>query len=439
MKILLRLAIPMTLAQLINVLYNVVDRIYIGRIGGTSMDALTGVGVCLPIITMITAFSNLVGMGGGPLFSIERGKKNDDEAEGILGNSVTLLILFAVVLTVLGEIFQKPLLLLLGASTTTLPYASQYITIYLLGTIFVLLSLGLNSYINAQGFAKIGMCTVAIGAGLNIALDPVFIFALGMGVRGAAAATVISQCAAAVWTIRFLTGKRALILIKKSRMRLVRRRVKRMMSLGLAGFTVSVTNSAVQMVCNATLQNYGGDLYVGIMTIINSVREIIHLPISGFSQAGQPVLGYNYGAREYERVKKAIRDMGVLLIIYSLGAWGIVSAFPEFFFRLFGGSGEILTHGIPSMHIYFFGFFFMAFQFTGQTTFTALGKAKRATFFSIFRKIIIVVPLTILLPFLGLGAKGVFIAEPISNAIGGLACFSTMMLTVYRRLGTREI
>lgn len=436
MKTLLRLAVPMTMAQLINVLYNVVDRMFIGRIGGESMDALTGVGVCLPMITIVIAFANLVGMGGAPLFSIERGQKDDAEAEAILGNSVTLLVLFAIGLTVFGMIFKKPILMLLGASEVTLPYANEYITIYLLGTVFVLLSLGLNNFINAQGFAKIGMCTVAIGAGLNIILDPLFIFVFDMGVRGAAIATVISQFSAAVWTVRFLTGKKALLRIRKNQLRLNGKRVKKMLALGLSGFTMSVTNSVVQMVCNATLQLHGGDVYVGIMTIINSVREIISLPVNGFSGAAQPVLGYNYGAKLYGRVKRTIRDMGAVLLIYTLAAWGIVSVFPQFFIRLFGGSGEMLTLGIPSMHIYFFGFFFMAFQFIGQTVFTALGKPKRAMFFSIFRKIVIVVPLTLLLPAVGgLGVHGVFWAEPISNAVGGLACFVTMMLTVYRKLG----
>lgn len=440
MRTLLRLAVPMTMAQLINVLYNVVDRMFIGRIGGESMDALTGVGVCLPMITIVIAFANLVGMGGAPLFSIERGQKNDAEAEAILGNSVTLLLLFAIVLTVFGLIFKKPILMLLGASEITLPYADEYITIYLLGTVFVLLSLGLNNFINAQGFAKIGMCTVAIGAGLNIILDPLFIFIFDMGVRGAAIATVISQFAAAVWTIRFLTGKKALLRIRKHQLRLKGKRVKKMLALGLSGFTMSVTNSIVQMVCNATLQLHGGDVYVGIMTIINSTREIVSLPVNGFSSAGQPILGYNYGAKLYERVKKTIRNMGAVMLIYTLGAWGIVSVFPQFFIGLFGGGGEMLTLGIPSMHIYFFGFFFMAFQFIGQTVFTALGKPKRAMFFSIFRKIVIVVPLTLLLPVLGgLGVHGVFWAEPISNAVGGLACFVTMMLTVYRKLGKTAV
>ena len=438
-KILLRLAVPMTLAQLINVLYNVVDRMFIGRIGGDSMDALTGVGVCLPMITIVIAFANLVGMGGAPLFSIERGRKNEREAEYILGNCVVLLLIFAGLLTIAGLMFKRPLLMLLGASEATLPYAEQCITIYLLGTIFVMSSLGLNGFINAQGFAKIGMCTTAIGAVLNIVLDPVFIFVLKLGVQGAAIATVISQAAATVWTIHFLTGKKALIRIRRQSVQLQSQRVKKIVELGMAGFIMSVTNSAVQMVCNATLQTYGGDVYVGIMTIINSVREIISLPVQGFTSASQPVLGYNYGAEEYERVKKTTRIMVGITMTYTLAAWGMISAIPGAFIQMFGGSGDILRLGIGAMHLYFFGFFFMAFQFCGQTMFTALGKSRQAMFFSVFRKIIIVVPLTLLLPHLfGLGVHGVFIAEPISNAVGGMACFITMMVTVYCRLGKEQ-
>lgn len=432
---LLRLAIPMTLAQLINILYSVIDRMFIGRIGGTSMDALTGVGVCLPVIMIVMAFANLIGMGGAPLFSIERGKGDEQEAEAILGNSVTLLLLFGILLTVVGLIIKVPVLRLLGASEVTLPYANDYLTIYLCGNIFVLLSLGLNSFINAQGFSKTGMLTVAIGAGLNMVLDPVFIFALDMGVRGAALATVISQCAAALWTVRFLVGKRTLIRIRTDRMRPEKKRVKRIIALGMSGFTMQVTNSVVQMVCNATLQHYGGDMYVGIMTIIYSVREIISMPINGLSGAAQPIMGFNYGAKAYDRVKKTIQYMSAILITYNVGVWIIVSAFPVFFIQLFNSDPALLAPGTVAMHIYFFGFFFMAFQSAGQTVFTALGRAKNAVFFSVFRKVIIVVPLTLLLPFIGLGVRGVFWAEPISNAVGGLACFITMMLVVYKKLG----
>lgn len=439
-KTLLGLAVPMTLAQLVNVLYNVIDRIYLSRIKGASMDALTGVGVCLPVITMIIAFANLIGTGGAPLFSIERGRQNTKEAAAILGNCLTLLLIFSAGLTVIGLIVQEPLLRLLGASDRTLPYAVQYLTIYLLGTVFVQLSLGLNSFINAQGFAKTGLFTVLIGAGINMGLDPIFIFGLHMDVRGAAVATVISQAVAAVWTLKFLTGKKALICLELKNMKLKTRRIRKILTLGLSGFTMSVTNSVVQMVCNATLQTFGGDIYVGIMTIINSIREAISAPITGLTNAAQPILGYNYGAQEYIRVKKTVRVLTIIAIVYTMAIWVIVSIFPEAFIHLFSQEVQVKQLGRSAIHIYFFGFFMMAFQFCGQCTFTALGKAKRAVFFSLFRKIVIVVPLTLLLPgVFGMGVNGVFWAEPISNAIGGVACFATMMLTIYRKLGKEEV
>ncbi len=431
----LRLAIPMTLAQLINVLYNIVDRIYLGRMEGGSSLALTGVGVCFPIITMIMAFSNLIGMGGAPLFSIERGKGNQKEAEYIQSNSFLMLGILGVALTVIGLLIKKPLLYLLGASAATYPYANEYLTIYLLGNVFVLLSLGMNQFINAQGFGRTGMFTVAIGAGLNIILDPILIFALDMGVKGAALATIISQAVAMLWTLHFLFGKKAVVRISRKRMKLKRKRIIRIMGLGMSGFTMAVTNSLVQMVCNASLQSYGGDIYVGAMTIINSVREVVVLPVTGISSASQPVMGFNYGAGKMERVKKCISFMSITLIVYTLAAWLVIFLFPEFFLGIFSSDAKVLEVGVTSLHIYFFGFFMMALQFAGQTTFTGLGFSKRAVFFSIFRKVIIVVPLTIWLPqIMGLGVQGVFLAEPISNFIGGGACFVTMMLTVYRKM-----
>lgn len=434
-KNILRLAMPMTLAQLINVLYNIVDRIYIGRMQGGESLALTGVGVCLPVVSIIIAFANLVGMGGAPLFSIERGKKNQQEAEYILGNSLILLILFGVLLTVAGYIFKVPLLYLLGASEKTIIYANQYLSIYLIGNIFVLLSLGLNNFINAQGFGRTGMVTVAIGAGLNILLDPIFIYTFNFGVRGAALATVISQALAMMWTLRFLLGRRAVVTIRRDRLRLQAGRVGKILTLGLSGFTMSVTNSFVQMVCNASLQSYGGDVYVGIMTIINSLREVVTMPAMGISSATQPVLGYNYGAGEMKRVKQSISFMSVVLILYTLAIWGFLFVFPRFFMGIFTSNSQLIEKGIPCLHIYFFGFFFMALQFSGQSTFTGLGFSKRAIFFSIFRKVIIVIPLTLLLPlFLSSPSQGVFLAEPISNLIGGGACFATMMITVYRNI-----
>lgn len=431
----MRLAIPMTLAQLVNVLYNVVDRIYIGRMEEGNSLALTGVGVCLPIISMIMAFANLVSSGGAPLFSIERGKQNQKEAERILGNSFVLLVLFAVCLTVIVYVCKVPLLYLLGASDTTIGYADSYLSIYLIGNIFVLISLGMNPFINAQGFGKTGMLTVAIGAGLNIILDPIFIFGLQLGVRGAALATVLAQAVAMLWTLRFLCGKKAVVKLKKRSFSLQGKRVKSILTLGLSGFTMSVTNSLVQMVCNASLQTYGGDIYVGVMTILNSVREVVAMPVMGISSGAQPVMGYNYGAAKPKRVKQSISFMSIVLIGYTMFVWAVIFCFPQFFMRVFTDDAIVIEKGIPCLHLYFFGYVFMALQFAGQTTFTGLGFSKRSVFFSIFRKVIIVIPLTLLLPhFLSAPEYGVFLAEPISNLIGGGACFATMYLTVYRKI-----
>lgn len=431
----LTLAVPMTLAQLINVLYNIVDRIYIGRIPEQATLSMTGLGLCLPIISMVTAFSNLFGMGGAPLCSIERGRGNEEEAEKIMGNSFVLMVIFGIGLTILGLAIKRPMLYLFGASDQTFPYADKYISIYLLGNIFVMVGLGMNSFINSQGFGRIGMMTVLLGAVTNIILDPVFIFVFQMGIQGAALATIISQGLSAAWIVHFLIGEKTILKLKKSCMKLEWFRVKSIVSLGLSGFTMSITNSLVQIMCNATLQSYGGDLYVGVMTVINSVREVLSLPVHGLTGSAQPVMGYNYGAGEYKRVRKAIIFVSVTAIVYTTLVWLMVSTYPVFFIRIFNPEGDLVADGIPAMRIYYFGFFLMSLQFAGQSVFVALGKAKQAVFFSIFRKVIIVVPLTWLLPRLwGLGTTGVFVAEPISNLIGGLACFITMLFTVLPEL-----
>ena len=290
----LRLSFPMILAQLVNVLYNIVDRMYLGHMPGDGRLALTGVGVAFPIITMINAFANLCGSGGAPLCSIERGRGNDRRAEEIMGNSLTLLVLFGVLLTGAGYLFKVPLLYLFGASRQTISYANDYMNIYLAGNLFVMLGLGMNPFIESQGFARTGMFTVVIGAALNLVLDPLFIFGMGLGVRGAALATVLSQLASAAWVLAFLGGRRAILCLRLSNLRLRLGLVREILSLGLSGFTMSVTNSLVQIFCNASLQFYGGDLYVGAMTIIYSVREVVQMPMQGFTLGAQPVLGYNY-------------------------------------------------------------------------------------------------------------------------------------------------
>lgn len=438
-KNILNLAVPMTLAQLINVLYNIVDRIYIGRIPEHATLSLTGIGLSLPMITMVTAFANLFGMGGAPLCSIERGRGNLKEAEKIMGNSFSMMMIFGVVLTVFGLIFKKPLLYAFGASDATWPFADAYITIYLLGSIFVMTGLGMNSFINSQGFGRSGMCTVLLGAAANLVLDPIFIFGLNMGIQGAALATVISQALSAVWILWFLTGKKAILKLKISCMRPEIRRVKEITALGMSGFTMAITNCTVQIVCNATLQMYGGDLYVGIMTVINSLREVAIMPVHGVTNSSQPVMGFNYGAKEYGRVKKAILFTSIFSIFYTTLAWALLHGFPEFFIRMFNQDQALIEAGVPALRLYFFGFFMMSLQFAGQAVFVALGKSKQAVFFSIFRKVVIVTPLTLFLPSLfHMGTDGVFMAEPISNFVGGAACFGTMMFTVWRELTRKQ-
>lgn len=429
----LQMALPMTVAQLINILYNIVDRMYLGKLPGHL--SLTGLGLCLPIISILMGFANLCGMGGAPLCSIHRGKGEDGEAERILGNSFALLLLFGAGLTALGLAFRRPILYLFGASDLTFPYANDYLTIYLLGTLFVMIGLGMNPFINAQGFSRMGMMTVALGAAVNIVLDPIFIFALDMGVRGAALATVLAQGCSALWVLKFLTGRRALLQLRWNTLRLQAARVRRILALGTSGFVMSMTNSLVQVLCNASLQHYGGDLYVGVMTVINSIREVVSMPVQGITNGCQPVLGYNYGAGEYERVRRGIRFTTVLTVGYSVAAWALVMAVPELLIRIFNDEPELIAAGIPAFRLYFAAFFCMSFQFIGQSVFVGLGRSRSAVFFSLLRKAFIVAPLTLLLPGLGMGVDGVFAAEPVSNVLGGLACLLTMYVTVYRRLG----
>ena len=438
-KNIVSLALPMTLAQLINILYNIVDRMYIGRIPEHATLSLTGLGLSMPIITVVIAFANLFGMGGAPLCSIARGKGDTKGAEKIVGNAFTMLLCTGLLLTIIGLLFKKPLLYAFGASDATFPFADSYLSIYLLGSVFVTVSLGMNSYINAQGFARVGMVTTLIGAVLNIILDPFFIFTLGMGIQGAAIATVISQFASAAWTVRFLTSPKAILRIRVSCMRPCGKTIRDITTLGLSNFMMAITNSIVQVVCNATLSIYGGDLYVGVMTVINSIREIVSMPVSGVTNGSQPVISFNYGADKYDRIKTAIRFMAVSCIVYTTAIWGILHLFPVFFIHIFNTQADFVEAAVPSMQIYYFGFFMMSLQFSGQTVFQALGKAKYAIFFSVLRKVVIVAPLTILLPrWITPAVNGVFLAEPISNFIGGTACFVTMLIVVRKELKMAE-
>lgn len=438
-KNIMSLSVPLMVAQLVQLCYNIVDRIYIGHLPGTSSLALTGLGLTFPIITVITAFTNLFGSGGAPLCSIARGEGNEERAKKIMGNSFFMLVLTGAILTVVCEVFKKPVLYLFGASDDTYPYAAAYLTIYLIGTIFVMIGVGMNNFISAQGFGKTSMLTVLVGAAINIVLDPVFIFLFNMGVQGAALATVISQFISAAWVLKFLTGKKALFTLNLRAMKPDWRLIGRITGLGLSGFTMSVTNGLTQIACNRMLGIFGGDSYIAIMTVLNSVREIFMLPLNGVTSGAQPVLGFNYGAKEYGRVRQGVRFTTAVTIIYTVVAWIIVMLIPDVFIRMFSSDTTLLDNGIRSLQIFFFGFFMMAFQVSGQVVFVGLGKSRQAVFFSLLRKAIIVVPLTFILPYIGgLGVDGVFLAEPISNFIGGLACFITMMCTVYRRMKREE-
>lgn len=435
----LRMAVPMTIAQIVNVLYNIVDRMYIGRLPDEGMLALTGLGLTFPVISIVTAFANLCGSGGAPLCSIARGEGNHEEAENIMGNAFTLLLMIGVALTGVVLAVKRPVLYLFGASDVTFPYADAYLTVYTLGSIFVMIGLGMNAFINSQGFGNFGMATVCIGAAANIVLDPIFIYLFDMGVQGAALATIISQFLSAAWVLKFLTGRRAILKLRLRHMRLRWRIVRRIVALGLSNFTMACTNSAVQVMCNSTLQFYGGDLYVGVMTVINSIREVVFMPISGTTQGSLPVMGYNYGARDYARVRQCIKFITKLCVVYATFVCVFLQIFPELMIRIFNDDPALIQAGARCVRIYSCCFFMMSLQMAGQNTFLALGRSKQAIFFSLLRKAIIVVPLVYILPRIGgLGVTGVFLSEPISDVIGGSACFITMMCTVWRELVARE-
>ena len=431
----LRMAVPMTAAVLINALYSIVDRIYIGHIPEAGAFALTGIGLAFPIITIITAFQNLFGNGGAPLFAMASGKGDRDLAAKYLANAAFMLVSVGVLLTVAAYAVKKDVLWVIGASGATFGYANEYLDIYLAGTVLVMISVGLNPYINAQGYAGTGMVTVMIGAVINIVLDPVFIFVLGMGVRGAAIATIIAQFVSAVWVLAFLFGKRAPVKLSFRGFRPDFRIIWKIARLGVTDFCFALTNSAVSMICNARLQLLGGDAWVGSMTVISSLREMIMTVLHGITNASKPIISYNYGAKRFDRTKSAINWMFLFLISYFIIVFVFLMAFPGFFAGIFTDDPHVYECCIISIRVFFCLHFFMAFQSSGQSSFTALGMARHALFFSLFRKAILVIPLTFILPNLfGLGVLGVFAAEPVSDIIGGLSCFTTMKIATRRRL-----
>lgn len=437
----LQAALPMLVAQILSLLYNIVDRIYIARIAEVGTAALGAVGLCFPLIVIITAFANLFGNGGAPLFAIQRGQKDERKAVAIMNTSFTMVCASAIVLMVVGFLFARPILILFGASDNSLVYALPYMMIYLLGTLPSMVAVGMNPFINAQGYSLIGMCSVAVGAGANLLLDPLFIFGLGFGVCGAAIATVLSQCLSAIFVFYFLTKKSELKvrLLKKNEIAACMGYAKNIISLGMAGFIMQMTNSLVTICCNNVLSVTGGDIYISVMTIVSSVRQLVETPIHAMSEGSSPILSYNYGARRPARVRKAGMVMGAMILAYSAVIWSIIILEPRPLIRIFSSDVQLTKDAVPALNQYFAAFIFMDLQYMGQTVFKSLNKKKQAIFFSLLRKVFIVVPLTYLMPYaLHMGTDGVFLAEPVSNVIGGTLCFATMLITVLPELKRME-
>ncbi|MCI9325604.1 MAG: MATE family efflux transporter [Lachnospiraceae bacterium] len=435
-KLMLSMAIPSVIAQIINILYSIVDRIYIGHIEGVGMEALTGVGVTFPIITLISAFSAFVGVGGAPLASIWLGKGDRKRAETILGNGVTMLAAFTVLLMVVFYAFQRPLLYMFGASDATIDYAVDYISVYLVGTIFVELALGLNTFIISQGQSRIAMMAVLIGAVANIVLDPIFIFVFHMGVKGAARATVISQLLSALWTVGFLVSSRSSLTIKKEALKPDWPVIGRIMALGVSPFIMRATESLISIVLNSGLQRYGGDIYVGSLTIMQSVMQMYAAPIGGFTQGVQPVISYNFGAGNFDRVKRLYRRMIGICFAFSAGATALVIIFPEFFASMFTNDAELITLVGKMMPIFMCGMLVFGLQNGIQPTFLALGQAKISLFIAVFRKVILLVPLALILP-LRFGVMGIYYAEPISDILSATVA-SVLFFTHIKKIVSRE-
>lgn len=437
-KLLAQLAIPAVVAQIINLLYNIVDRIYIGHIPGIGAAALTGVGLFAPILMLLNAFAMLVGSGGAPRAAIAMGKKDHDTAEKIVGNCFTLLTGFAVILTILFYISAPTLLKLFGASSTTMSYATAYARIYILGSFFVLIVLGMNPFITTQGFAKISMMTTVIGAVINIILDPVFIFVLGMGVRGAALATVLSQAVGAIWILRFLTGKKTILRLTKENMRLEVRVFGPCLALGISTFVMLSTESLLSISFTNSLSRYGGDVAVGAMTIITSINLLVAMPVQGICQGGQPIISYNYGADKPERVKKAFFTQFCACVAYTFTFWAVIMLFPQIFASIFTANKELVEYSSWALRIYMAGIFSTGFQISCQQSFMALGQAKVSLLLACLRKIILLIPLIFILPhFLPDKVFAVFLAEPVSDILAA-ATTTITFLTLFNSILKKE-
>ncbi len=427
-KLMVSMALPAVAAQLINVLYNIVDRIYIGHIPEYGDVALTGVGVTFPVIMLISAFSAFAGMGGAPLASIELGKGDYEKAERILGNSAGLLVIFSVVLTALFSIIKTPVLYAFGASDATINYAVSYIGIYLIGTIFVQTALGLNTFISGQGASKTAMLSVLIGAVINICLDPVFIFVMHMDVRGAALATVISQAVSAIWVVRFLTSKKSVINLKYSYMKPKAALIKQIGALGVSPFIMQSTESLVSITLNSGLQKYGGDLYVGTMAIMTSIMQLITTPIQGITQGVQPIISYNYGAGNKDRVKSAFLRMLAITFTGMFVFCGLAVVHPVMYARIFTSNKALVDLTVQVMPTYFLGMTIFGVQSACQATFVALGQAKVSAFIALLRKVILLIPLAIIFPKF-MGIMGIYRAEPVADILSVLTTATLFLIT----------
>jgi len=417
-KLLVRLSIPTVVAQLINMLYNIVDRIYIGHMPGDGSLALTGVGVCMPLIMLVAAFAALVSSGGAPRASIFMGRQDNASAEKTLGNCFSLQLIVSLAITAVLLIWNEDLLLACGASENTIGYATDYMNIYAMGTLFVQLTLGMNTFITAQGFTSVAMMSVVIGAVSNIVLDPVFIFVLGMGVEGAALATILSQFISCLWILAFLSGKKTLLKIRRENLRLQARIILPCIALGAAAFVMQASESVISVCFNSSLLRYGGDIAVGTMTILSSVMQFAMLPMQGVAQGAQPILSYNYGAKNEARVKKAFRLLLITCLTYSLLLWGVITLIPHVFVGIFTPDEELIRFASPMLRIYLGGIGIFGIQIACQMAFTSLGKAVNSIIVAVMRKFVLLIPLIYIMPHLVANpTTGVFMAEPVADIL----------------------
>lgn len=437
-KLLFKLSIPTVVAQLINMLYNIVDRIYIGHIPGDGSLALTGVGVCMPLIMLVSAFAALVSSGGAPRASIFMGKKDNDSAEKTLGNCFSLQIIVSVILTAVLLIWHEELLLAFGASEKTIGYATEYMSVYAIGTLFVQMTLGMNTFITAQGYTKISMISVLIGAVCNIALDPIFIFSLNMGVKGAALATILSQAISCVWVITFLCGKKTHIRIRKENMRLQGKIILPCVALGTAAFIMQASESVISICFNSSLLRYGGDIAVGAMTIMVSVMQFAMLPLQGIAQGAQPITSYNYGAKNADRVKKTFRLLLITCMTYSITLWTAVMLFPKAFVGIFTPDRALMDFAAPMLRIYLGGVCLFGIQIACQMTFTSLGKAVNSIIVAVVRKFILLLPLIYIMPHIMTDqTKGIYMAEPVADIIA--VTFTSILFTFQFKKAIKEM